>query len=150
MRGFLFDTGVWLAAVLPAHPAHALAQSALDAATPKAPAVFCRFTESSFLRLLTTPAVLKLYDAGHMTNRKAIEVLRLLLSRPNIGLVSEPEGIRDVWHRLAARDTASPKVWMDAYLAAFSMCADLRLVTLDADFKAYEDQSIQLQLLRPD
>ncbi|MDW8382569.1 MAG: PIN domain-containing protein [Verrucomicrobiota bacterium] len=147
MPASLFDTSAWLAAVLPKHPAHRNAQAVLQAATALEPVVFCRATEVSFLRLLTTPRLLRLYEAEHMTNRLAMEVLRFLLSRAAIIELSEPPGTADLWHRLAIRDNASPKVWMDAYLAAFAICGGLQLVTLDSDFKAYEAHRLRVLLL---
>ena len=63
MPGALFDTNVWLAAVFTAHPFHALAQNALQHATLAEPAVFCRATEQSCLRLACTPSLLKVYGA---------------------------------------------------------------------------------------
>jgi toxin-antitoxin system PIN domain toxin len=136
-----------VAAVFPKHPFHAPAQAALEAATAEEPAVFCRATQASFLRLITTPPLLREYAAEHVTNRTALAELQMLLSRAEITEMDEPSGAAPLWHRLAARDTASPKVWMDAYLAAFAITADLRFVTLDGDFKSYEAQGLHLVLL---
>lgn len=44
--------------------------------------------------------------------------------------------------------THSPKIWMDAYLAAFAIAGGLRMVTLDGDFKAFVPQGLDLVLLR--
>jgi hypothetical protein len=52
-----------------------------------------------------------------------------------------------LWKRLASGDTASPKLWMDAYLAAFAMNGGLRLVTIDRDFKRFEAHGLDLLLL---
>jgi predicted nucleic acid-binding protein len=60
---------------------------------------------------------------------------------------SEPDGTRDLWHEFADLDSASPKVWMDACLAAFAVCGKLTLVTLDGDFAAHRDQGLDLRLL---
>lgn len=147
MPGSLFDTSAWVAVAFSRHPFHSQALAALQAATIDEPAVFCRLTQASFLRLLSTPSLLRLYDATHMTNRKARAELLALLARPEIVEMNEPPGTADLWHRLAARDVASPKVWMDAYLAAFALCGGLRLVTLDGDFKAYEAHKLDLVLL---
>ena len=38
---------------------------------------------------------------------------------------------------------------MDAYLAAFAITGELRLVSLDRDFKIYQAQGLQLMLLHP-
>jgi toxin-antitoxin system PIN domain toxin len=143
----LFDSSAWVAAVFPRHPFHAQAQAVLGAMTPDEPAVFCRATQVSFLRLITTPPLLRQYDAANMTNCAALTAFHLLLARPEIAEVVEPSGTEALWQRLASRDTASPKVWMDAYLAAFAIVGGLRFVTLDGDFKIYEAQGLQLALL---
>jgi uncharacterized protein len=147
--GSLVDSNAWVAAVLAAHPAHAKVHGTLIRATALDPAAFCRATQTSFLRLITTPQLLRQYDAGRMTNRAALIELRLLLSRPEITEIDEPPKTPALWHRLADRKTASPKVWMDAYLAAFAITGGLRFVTLDQDFEAYEKHGLQLVLLKP-
>lgn len=149
MPASLFDSSAWIAAVFPRHPFHAQAQAVLEAATAEEPAVFCRATQASFLRLITTPQLLRHYDAGQVTNATALTEFQMLLSRPEIAEMDEPSGTAALWQRLATRDTASPKVWMDAYLAAFAITGGLRFVTLDGDFKSYRAEGLQLVLLNP-
>jgi len=149
MSGALFDTNVWIAAVFPTHPFHPLAQRALGQATPDAPAWFCRATQQSFLRLASTPALHKAYGAEGMTNRDALVALNALQALAQVGVRDEPAGALNLWHAMAARDSASPKVWMDAYLAAFATTGGLRLLTLDHDFKNFVPQGLDLLLLNP-
>ena len=61
----------------------------------------------------------------------------------------EPPGVFVLWRTLATRDAASPKVWMDAYLAAFAIGGGLRMVTLDRDFKNFVPQGLDLNLINP-
>lgn len=147
MPGSLVDANVWIASIFTSHPFHRQAQAALQKATPAAPAVFCRSTQQSFLRLASTPVLLKAYGAEGLTNRDALVALAALLALPQVCERAEPPGLVALWHRLAARDTPSPKVWMDAYLAAFAMNSGLRLVTLDHDFKSFETEGLELILL---
>ena len=147
MPGSLIDSSAWIAAVFPSHPFHESAQAVLQTATASAPAVFCRATQVSFLRLATTPPLLRQYDAEHMTNRAALAELQMLLSRPEISEIDEPPAIAVLWHLLAECDSASPKVWMDAYLAAFAITAGLTLVTFDRGFKNYVEHDLDLYLL---
>jgi toxin-antitoxin system PIN domain toxin len=142
--GSLFDTNVWIAAIFTTHPFHQKARQALREATPAAPAVFCRSTQQGFLRLASNPALLKTYGAEGMTNRDALVALEALLVLPQVCEREEPPGLVALWHRFAACDTASPKVWMDAYLAAFAMTGGLRLATLDQDFKRFETQGLEV------
>ena len=149
MPGLLFDTNVWVAAIFTTHPFHQPAQQSLQQATPALPAVFCRSTQQSFLRLASTPALLKAYGAEGLTNRDALVALEALLALPQVCEREAPPGVLALWRRLASRDTASPKVWMDAYLAAFAIIGGLRLVSLDHDFKSYEAKGLALVLLNP-
>jgi predicted nucleic acid-binding protein len=52
-------------------------------------------------------------------------------------------------HRRSQLSSASPKVWTDAYLAAFAIGHDLEMVTIDSDFKNFEKAGLRLQLLTP-
>ena len=42
------------------------------------------------------------------------------------------------------RGTASPKLWMDAYLAAFALAGGCRMVTTDAAFKQFAGLDLEL------
>lgn len=148
MPGSLFDTNVWLAAIFPTHPLHATAQQALQQATPTQPAVWCRSTQQSFLRLASTPTLHKAYGAERMTNRDALAVLDALQALPQVALRGESPGVFMSWRQLANADTASPKVWMDAYLAAFAIAGGLTLVSLNRDFKNFVSQGLNLVMLQ--
>ena len=147
MPGSLFDTNVWVAAIFPSHPFHQTAQSNLLRATRSDPAVFCRSTHISFLRLASTPTLLKAYGAEGMTNRDAWVALDAFLALPQVTTRDEPPGLLPLWRTFAARESAAPKVWMDAYLAAFAIAGGLRMVTLDRDFNAYLSHGLDLSLL---
>ena len=147
MPGSLFDTNVWLAAVFTTHPFHQPAQKRLQQATPAEPAVFCRSTQQSFLRLASTPTLLKAYGATGFTNRDALVALGALVALPQVCEREEPPGTPALWHRLASHNTASPKVWMDAYLAAFAIGGGLGLVSPDQDFKNFVPNGLKLVLI---
>lgn len=147
MPGSLFDTNVWIAAIFTTHPFHKLAQQFVQQATSAEPAVFCRSTQQNFLRLASTPALLKAYGAEGLTNRDALVALDALQALPQVCLRDEPPGVSALWRAMASRATASPKVWMDAYLAAFAIGGGLRMVTLDADFKHFVPQGLSLVLV---
>lgn len=149
MPGSLLDTNVWIAAIFTTHPFHNPAQQLLQQATPAAPAVFCRSTEQSFLRLTSTPTLLKAYGAEGLTNRDALVALDALQWQPQVCIRDEPPGLSTLWRTMASMETASPKVWMDAYLAAFAIGSALRLVTLDHDFKNFVPQGLDLALINP-
>jgi toxin-antitoxin system PIN domain toxin len=143
----LFDTNVWIALAFATHSLRSQAMKAYASVTDRRPAVFCRSTQQSFLRLATTAALLQKYGAVGFTNADALEALHQFLALPTVSYREEPPGLVPLWHHLAARRTAAPKVWMDAYLAAFAIAGDLSLVTFDRDFKPFVKEGLKLQLL---
>ena len=147
MPGSLFDANVWLAAIFPTNPFHATARQALQQTIPAHPAVWCRSTQQSFLRVASTPALHKAYGAERMTNRDAVVALDALLALPQVALRDESPGVFSLWCQLADAETASPKVWVDAYLAAFAISGGLKLVSLDRDFKNFVPHGLDLVML---
>jgi toxin-antitoxin system PIN domain toxin len=140
----LCDSNVWLALALsgPAH--HTVARAWFDGMEASTVA-FCRATQQTFLRLLTNAAVLGPYGDPPLTNRQAWEAYASLVADDRITFRdSEPSGLEARWKRYARRDTASPKLWMDAYLAAFALTCGWRMVTTDRDFKQFEGLDLEL------
>jgi toxin-antitoxin system PIN domain toxin len=140
----LFDTNVWVAIAFSSHPHHGVARKQFELATSNRPAGFCRATQHAFLRLLTTPAIQKLFASGVITNDEAWKLWAQLMDLPQVVWLEEPHGIELHWQKLACLSSASPKVWMDAYLAAFAITGGLLLMTLDTDFKKYEAHGLKL------
>jgi uncharacterized protein len=149
VRASLFDSSVWLAAIFERHPLHGTARLALQQATHHHPAVFCRATQQSVLRLVSTAGIAKAYGETPLTNRGALITVDALQALAQVDWRDEPPGVFTQWRTLAALDSASPKVWMDAYLAAFAIAAGLRLVTLDRDFRSFVPHGLDLNLLNP-
>lgn len=84
------------------------------------------------------------------TNAQAVGVVESLMGHPRSELVvREPPDLQRVWFGLAGPDQASPKLWMDAYLAAFAIGFSLRLVTFDRGFEQFRDGGLDLLLLDP-
>jgi toxin-antitoxin system PIN domain toxin len=148
MPGTLVDTSVWVAAFFDEHEFFLPAKAFVASCGRGQPALFCRASEQSWLRLVTTPSLHRLYKAPSVSNADAIAILATWLAQPHIHcLDAEPEGTRELWFELAAIPSASPKVWMDAYLAAFAIRAALPFATLDTDFRRFEAAGLQLHLL---
>jgi toxin-antitoxin system PIN domain toxin len=133
--------------IFSAHPHHKCAGGTFASATAESPACFCRATQQRFLRLATTPALLRAYRADGFTNRDAVDLHSTLIQLPNIRVLPEPPDLEIVWQQLAALPSASPKVWMDAYLAAFAIGHAVEFVTLDRDFKRFVKDGLKLRLL---
>jgi predicted nucleic acid-binding protein len=69
------------------------------------------------------------------------------MALPNVQYRDEPGGLEAIWHTLAQRSTASPKLWMDANLAAFAIAGGLTLVTFDGGFNQFASAGLSIQLL---
>ena len=132
------DTNVWLALALSKHTFHAAARGWFLKQSGSTSVLFCRSTVQSFLRLLSTEALMRPYGLPPLTNAEAWGIYLGFRSDSRIGYVDEPKGIDELWERLAVRKTVSPKLWMDAYLAAFALRGNLVCVTTDDAFKQFK------------
>jgi predicted nucleic acid-binding protein len=132
------------------HKAHARAQEFVLSASAASQLIFCRTIEHSVLHPLTTASIASAYGATLMSDSVAVEYWMQLLALPNVLEVPESVGVRALWQQLAARSASSPKILMDAYLAAFAIAGNLSLVTLDRDFAAYKAHGLSLLLLQMD
>ncbi|MCI0353136.1 MAG: PIN domain-containing protein [Acidobacteriales bacterium] len=127
------DINVWLALAFDGHVHHPAAKQWFDALTTEV-CLFCRLTQQGFLRLASNPAVFK-EDA--LTLADAWQKFDLLLTDPRVSFANEPADIERHWRAFTERRTYSPHVWNDAYLAAFALCENLELVTLDQGMSQY-------------
>lgn len=134
----LCDSNVWLALALSEHVHQPAAREWLESVEEPATILFCRATQQSLLRLLTNASVLAPYGNPPLTNDEAWAVYEAFDADDRIVLqAEEPAGLQRRWKELALRDTPSPKLWMDAYLAAFALTAGCRMVTTDAAFRRF-------------
>jgi toxin-antitoxin system PIN domain toxin len=133
----LVDTSVWLALALEFHEFHAITVEWLGGLTSNEAIVFCRSTQQSFLRLLTTSTVFGPHELPPLTNRQSWATYELWAARDNVAFVEEPPGLDVQWRIFSTRTSSSPKIWMDSYLAAFAIAGGYQLVTLDAGFRQF-------------
>ncbi len=131
----LLDVNVWLALSFQRHLHHQRVTNWFAAAAENS-CCFCRLTQASFLRLATTPQIM--LDQT-MTLIEAWQAYDGLYQDPRIVFAEEPANIELLWRSLTQNKTFSPKVWNDAYLAAFALAANLELFTLDKGFTQYKD-----------
>ena len=134
------DINIWLALTFEAHGHHKRAVAWFDTVELECCA-FCGLTQQGYLRLATNPAVFK---EEAVTMAKAWSCYDRLLADERVRFIQEPSGLEPVWRRYTSRRTHSPKVWNDAYLAAFGRTANLEVVTFDSGFKAYSDIALAL------
>jgi hypothetical protein len=121
------DINVWVALVYEGHEHHQVARDWFEG-TEVLEARFCRVTQLGLLRLLTLDAVMGVDALGQ---RDAWAVYDSLARDPRVSRSGEPEGLDPVWRGLTLAPGRRSRQWTDAYLAAFSAAAELRLVTFD-------------------
>jgi toxin-antitoxin system PIN domain toxin len=134
----LVDTNVWVAISITTHPSHRLARDWFAAQKEKAAVFFCRATQQSFLRLITTEIVMRSNGVPPLSNENAWAIYETYISDSRVSFLDEPKGVQQVWQALAVRAKASPKLWMDAYLAAFAIAGKQQFVTLDQAFTQFQ------------
>jgi hypothetical protein len=105
---------------------------------------FCRFTQLSLLRLLTTQAVMGTDEV--MTQAQAWEAYDYWLSDGRVLFMEEPPNLDVPFRALSRQRHPNPKAWSDSYLAAFASVSGLRLVTFD---KAFQGKIKDILVLRP-
>ncbi len=127
------DVNVWIALAFDSHQHHEQAVAWFRAARDET-CCFCRITQPGFLRLASNPSVLGT-DAVSLTD--AWLAYDALSADPRVAFVDEPEDIERHWRSMTQSSSFSPKVWTDAYLAAFARCAGLEVVTFDRGFSQY-------------
>ena len=134
-----------LALALSKHVHHTAAREWLETVEEPASIFFCRPTQQAFLRLLSNASVLAPYGNPPLTNREAWSAYEAFLSDDRIAFqANEPVGAEPLWKQLAVRGTASPKLWMDAYLAAFALAGRYSMVTTDAAFRQFRGLDLRI------
>ena len=126
------DANVWLALLWSRHIHSEKAKEWFERSSEEK-FLFCRITQITVLRLLTTAAVMggdlkKMHEAWDLWDKVCAD--------DRIEFLSEPDAIEWEFRRLSALRSASPKIWVDAYLLAFASAAGLKLVTFDRGLRA--------------
>ena len=138
MITYLCDTNVWLALTFENHEHARVATRWLNSVQEPGSISFCRTTQRCFLRLITSAAVAALYGFPPLTNTQAWITYDAFIRDNRIVLrADEPADLDRYWRDCADRPTASPKLWMDAYLAAFALAAGHQFVTTDRAFRQF-------------
>ncbi len=135
------DVNVWLALSTPDHQHFTAAWNWYTALPGDHLLKFCRLTQLSLLRLLTTRAVM---GQGTLTQAQAWETYDHWIEAAGAEFAEEPAGLESTFRSLCTMQQASPKEWADAYLAAFSIVADFPLVTFDRALAAKVEGAVLL------
>lgn len=137
----LIDANVWLPILVEWHQHHAPATAWWREQQP-ASCCWCRPIQQTVLRLLTNRSVM---GEDTLTPDAAWLIWeKLVLDERCAFLPMEPAGLDSAWRKNIATRAATPKLWMDAFLAAWAETAALDFVTFDAGFKSYPLGNLQL------
>ena len=127
------DINVWLGLSDPNHPMHESATAYWhDEASPSL--AFCRTTALGLPRLLCRQT----YAGG--VSFSSDEAWRIYLdwrASRGVSLLADPAGVEERLQAFVDSGIVLPRLWTDAYLAAFAISAGLRLVTFDKDFERF-------------
>lgn len=132
------DINIWLALARTGHMHHEAAHAWLASMKEAGSVVFCRATQQGLMRLLTTEAVMRVYGGRAFTNAQAWDTQHAWYRDERIVMAAEPAATETTWKPFGAIRSTSPKLWMDAYLAAFAIAGGFRLVTTDKAFKQFK------------
>jgi hypothetical protein len=121
------DANVWLALIWDRHEHSQIARNWFEH-EEDGRFLFCRFTQLTVLRLLTTASIM---GADVRTMRAAWDIWDAIASDDRVGFLPEPDDLELPFRKYSRLTTVSPKIWADAYLIAFAYTAGLTLVTFD-------------------
>jgi toxin-antitoxin system PIN domain toxin len=127
-----FDANVWLALLWSRHVHSERARLWFEQASEQQFS-FCRFTQLTVLRLLTTQQIM---GKDTKTMSEAWTLWDRIWADSRIVFLPEPDGLEKEFRSRSRLSSPSPKVWADAYLLAFTSVSGLKLVTFDRALKA--------------
>lgn len=84
------------------------------------------------------------YESNPYSNLNAWAFYTHLIGDQLVGYAEEPSGLEAIWKSLTTRATPSPKVWMDAYLAAFAIAGNYSFLTTDGGFRQFTGLNLVL------
>ncbi len=137
----LCDVNVLLAICDEDHAHYETVHAWLNKIESKSQLIVCRFSQLSLLRLLTTSAVM-LRKPFNMAG--AWRVYETLMVDERMIFLSEPFHMDSVFKAIVPGNPTAPKLWQDAYLAAFAISAQMQLVSLDSDHRQFRNLDLIL------
>ena len=140
----LLDANVWVALVAADHVHRERALHYWQEESAESVA-FCRITALAFLRLVTNAHIMQ---HGMLTSGEAWALWQEWLKLPEVSFLGEPVGLDEQLGKFSRGMSIRPKLWTDAYLAAFAMVGNHRIVTFDGDFQRFP--GLNLLFLQPE
>ena len=136
------DVNVWLPMLWQGHAASGVVHRWVEDQSEEF--ILCRVVQLALLRHLTNPAIM---GDDVFSNEAASSVLVALGRQSGIVLHAEPPEIDTLFPRLGEDRRPRRNRWTDAYLAAFAIAGNFKLVSFDRDFARYEDQGLRWERL---
>jgi toxin-antitoxin system PIN domain toxin len=136
----LCDINFLLAACYQRHAHHPAALEWLNA-QDELSILICRNTQLGLLRLLCNVSVMG-QDVCSLA--RAWAIYDEIIADERFDFSTEPEGLERFLRQFTSAGTISPKLWQDAYLAAFACSTRAHLVTFDQGFKQYKGLKLTL------
>lgn len=129
MQSYFPDINFWVALAYRGHQHHAVAAAWFEPLEANQ-AIFCRFTQLGFLRLVTHPTVMRHEVKTQLEAWKAYD---LLASDPRVAFHNEtsPDDVEAELRGLTTIARFAHQQWPDAHLVAYAKVAGLTLVTFD-------------------
>lgn len=140
----LLDANVWVALVTADHVHHERALRYWQEESMESVA-YCRVTALAFLRLVTNAHVMQ---HAVLTSDEAWALWQEWLLLPEVTFRDEPVGLDEQLGQFSRGMSIRPKLWTDAYLAAFAIAGNHRVVSFDGDFQKFP--GLNLLLLQPE
>lgn len=137
----LCDVNVLLALVYQFHQHHPTALAWFDTQR-RGQAALCRVSQLALLRLLSNKRVM---GPDVCTHERAWQLWDLVVADRRFVYLQEPGKLEAQLRAYTQTNGSSPNLWQDAYLAAFSRSAGIRMVTFDRGFQRFHN--LQLDLL---
>ncbi|CAN5426265.1 type II toxin-antitoxin system VapC family toxin [soil metagenome] len=128
------DVNVWIALAFDFHESHATAKAWFERTTDTS--CFCRMTQQAFLRLATNP---KVFKKEALSLKEAWRVYDRIILDPRIAFATEPKNLEKSWRGYTQRQSFSPQLWNDAFLAAFARTGNFRVITFDKGFSQFKN-----------
>lgn len=127
------DVNAWVTLSTPVHPDHVRANRywANEAADVVA---FGRTTALGLVRVTTGKHAV---GGTPLTLPHAWAVYRQWREESFVIFLEDPPAVEEILHTFIENLNLTPRLWTDAYLAAFAVAGNLRLVTFDKDFERF-------------
>lgn len=139
MKRYLADVNVWFALAVEEHQHHRQARAWWE----ETPGVFgfVRTTQLGLFRLLTSSGPM---HGQPLTNNQAWAVYDAFSEDARVRMFADVPALEELFRSFASALQPSPKVWVDAYLAACAEANDATLVSFDQAVARY---NVPCQLL---